>query len=377
MTWDDRATSTGYYFIDYVKKKEEGFELNDEKLRKIIIFGYKSIAKCNLSLSSINIILGGNGAGKTNFLSVFGLVKSVLNRDDCFPSPCFNSKFIFSNVCNQQNLEIKAELIFDSFSYGFRLVPDKSDENRIVVKEEYIIHSGKKYNVSDAPPEVYECLMTITKGQNWIIYHFNEMGNDAEIKKEHDISDDRILLHNGANLAPFLLRLKTQYKRYYNDIVSTVRLIFPSFDDFVFDPLVDNNESMLPKLRQIGSDDILVASQMSNGTLRFICLTALLLQPDEVQPDIIIIDEPELSLHTYTLTILAEMVKQVLHKKQLVLSTHSIELLNEFGIEDIIVADRKGAATKLRRVNQEKLKEWIDDYSVGELWQKNLLGGRN
>ena len=351
--------------------------MSDKKLRKIMISGYKSITKCNLSISPINIVLGGNGVGKTNFLSVFGLIKSVLNRDDCFPSPCFNSQFIFSNVCNQQNPEIKAELILDSFSYGFRLVPDKSDYNRIVVKEEYVIHSGRKYNVSDAPPEVYECLMSITKRQNWIIYHFNEMGNDAEIKKEHDISDDRILFHNGANLAPFLLRLKTQFKRYYNDIVSTVRLIFPSFDDFVFDPLVDNNESMLLKWRQIGSDDILVASQMSDGTLRFICLTALLLQPNELQPDIIIIDEPELSLHPYTLTILAEMIKQASYKKQLVFSTHSIELLNEFGIEDIVVADKEGAATKLNRVNQEELKEWLDDYSVGELWQKNLLGGRN
>ena len=351
--------------------------MNGENLRKIIIFGYKSIAKCNLSLSPINIVLGGNGAGKTNFLSAFGLVKSVLNRDDCFPSPCFNSKFIFSNVCNHQNPEIKAELIFDSFWYGFRLVPDKSDENRIVVKEEYIIHSGKKYNVSDAPPEVYECLIPVIKRQNWIIYHFNETSNNSEIRKEHDISDDRILLHNGANLAPFLLRLKTQYKRYYNDIVSTVRLIFPSFDNFVFDPLVDNNESMLLKWRLIGSDDILVASQMSDGTLRFICLTALLLQPDELQPDIIIIEEPELSLHPYALTILAEMIKQVSHKKQLVFSTHSIELLNEFGIEDIVVADREGAVTKLQRLNQEELKEWLDDYSVGELWRKNLLGGRN
>lgn len=125
------------------------FEMNDEKLRKIMISGYKSITKCNLSISPINIILGGNGVGKTNFLSVFGLIKSVLNRDDCFPSPCFNSKFIFSNVCNQKNPEIKAELIFDSFSYGFRIVPDKYDDNRIVVKEEYIGNTAQSDNGND------------------------------------------------------------------------------------------------------------------------------------------------------------------------------------------------------------------------------------
>ena len=350
--------------------------MNDEKLRKIIISGYKSITKCNLSISPINIVLGGNGAGKTNFLSVFGLVKSVLNRDDCFPSPCFNSKFIFSNVCNQKNPEIKTELIFDSFSYGFRLVPDKSDDKRIVVKEEYIIHSERKYNVSDAPPEVYECLIPITKGQNWIIYHFNEMGNAAEIKKEHDISDDRILLHNGANLAPFLLRLKTQYKRYYNDIVSTVRLIFPSFDDFVFDPLADNNESMLLKWRQIGSDDILVASQMSDGTLRFIYLTTLLLQPDELQPDIIIIDEPELGLHPVAVRKLAGLIKSaVLRDTQVIVATQSSELISNFEPEDVVTMTQIDGITRMDRLKREDLERWLNEYTLGDLWQQSIMEG--
>ena len=124
-------------------------------------------------------------------------------------------------------------------------------------------------------------------------------------------------------------------------------------------------------------DNIFNASQFSDGTLRFICLATLLLQPHELQPATIIVDEPELGLHPYAITIFAEMVKQLSDEKQIIISTQSVELLNEFEADDVIVVDRSENGSVFKRLNSEELEMWLEeDYSLGDLWKKNVLGGR-
>ena len=126
-----------------------------------------------------------------------------------------------------------------------------------------------------------------------------------------------------------------------------------------------------------GCGDIFNASQLSDGTLRFICLTTLLLQPHELQPATIIIDEPELGLHPYAITIFSEMVKQLSNEKQIIISTQSVELLNEFDVDDIIVVNRSESGSTFNRLDKEKLSLWLEnDYALGDLWKKNILGGR-
>ena len=113
---------------------------------------------------------------------------------------------------------------------------------------------------------------------------------------------------------------------------------------------------------------------MSDGTLRFICLAAVLLQPN--LPATIIIDEPELGLHPFAINLLASLIKRIPDDKQIIISTQSVQLMNEFSVDDIITVDRKDGKSIFKRHNSEDLKEWLDDYTVGELWEKNILGGR-
>lgn len=120
---------------------------------------------------------------------------------------------------------------------------------------------------------------------------------------------------------------------------------------------------------------------MSDGALRFICLTTLLLQPPELQPATIIIDEPELGLHPYAITLLADMIKQVAAAKQVIISTESPDLLDEFAADDVVVAgiaaDKDGnGSSVLRRLDEKELRVWLEDYSLGDLWRRNILGGR-
>ncbi|MBQ3946742.1 MAG: AAA family ATPase, partial [Alphaproteobacteria bacterium] len=211
----------------------------------------------------------------------------------------------------------------------------------------------------------------------WRVYHFHDTSRTAKVKQEHNISNNKSLMFDAANLAAFLYRLKHNYTKSYNEIVETIRLIAPYFDDFVLEPQERNAEVIVLKWHQKGCEDIFNASQLSDGTLRFICLTTLLLQPDTLQPATIIVDEPELDLHPYAITMFAEMVKQVSAQKQVIISTQSVELLNEFDVEDVVVVNKdSNGATSFRRLDEESLKIWLDDYSLGDLWQKNILGGR-
>jgi predicted ATPase len=90
----------------------------------------------------------------------------------------------------------------------------------------------------------------------------------------------------------------------------------------------------------------------------------------------VLIDEPELGLHPYAINLLAEMIKQVAETKQIIVSTQSVELLNAFEPEDIIVVEREQGATVLKRLDSEELGDWLEDYTLGELWKRNILGGR-
>ena len=182
-------------------------------------------------------------------------------------------------------------------------------------------------------------------------------------------------MYDAANLAAFLFRLKSNYKKNYDEIVRTIQLIAPYFSDFVLEPQEGNEEQIVLKWQQKGCDDIFNASQLSDGTLRFICLATLLLQPHELQPATIVVDEPELGLHPYAITIFSEMVKQLSDEKQIIISTQSVELLNEFDVEDVIVVDRGENGSEFKRLDEEELDAWLEeDYALGDLWKKNVLG---
>lgn len=353
------------------------------KLSRIILKGYKSIQNCDLKFRNINVLIGSNGAGKSNFISLFTLLHEILahNLQLAVQKNGVNSLFYNGRKFTD---EIYFEAYFDNNSYGFSLVP--TDDNRIVFKNEFFGFNGTNCFLATAHEEskwengvgnyIDFYVPKVLKKENWRVYHFHDTSNSAKVKQEHNISNNKVLLFDAANLAAFLYRLKHNYRANYNDIVETIRLIAPYFDDFVLVPNENSNEQIILKWQQKGCEDIFNVSQLSDGTLRFICLTTLLLQPSSLQPATIIVDEPELGLHPYAITIFADMVKQISNKKQIIISTQSVSLLNEFNIEDIIVVNRDKFGSAFKRLNKQEFEIWLEEYSLGDLWQKNLLGGR-
>ena len=361
--------------------------LQDDQLSRMTIEGYKSIKKCDISFGKINVLIGSNGAGKSNFISAFSFLQDILakNLQVSVAQSGVNALLYKGRKVTE---EIAFEVYFGNNSYGFNLVP--TDDNRLIFRKEFFGYHGQWENESNvargnseamwdtgAHNKIDQYVIPILKKQNWRVYHFHDTGRSAKVKQEHNISNNEVLMFDAANLAAFLYRLKGNYKKNYDEIVQTIQLIAPYFSDFVLAPKEGNEEQVVLKWQQKGCEDIFNASQLSDGTLRFICLATLLLQPHELQPATIIVDEPELGLHPYAIAIFAEMVKQLSDERQIIVSTQSVELLNEFDVECVIVVDRGENGSKFKRLNEEELEVWLEeDYALGDLWKKNLLEGR-
>jgi predicted ATPase len=165
----------------------------------------------------------------------------------------------------------------------------------------------------------------------------------------------------------------------YRRIVETIRQIAPWFGDFVLQPSEKNKRFILLNWRERGSDMVFDSQALSDGTLRAMGLVTLLLQPTEDLPSLVVIDEPELGLHPYAIVTLAALMKQAACHCQIIAATQSTALLDQFRPEDVIVVDRDDRASVFRRVpeqmSEKQLDEWLAEYSLGELWEKNVLGG--
>ena len=221
--------------------------------------------------------------------------------------------------------------------------------------------------------EASSCYAVIS---SWKVFHFHDTSDTASMKRVCAAHDNEYLRSDAGNLAAYLFKLQSENNDIYNQICKTVRLAVPFFDDFVLKPtLLSSGEEQIRLLwKQTESDYPLWPSQLSDGSIRFICLVTALLQP--CPPSTIIIDEPELGLHPYAITLLGALLRSASKRMQVIVSTQSVPLLNEFELEDLIVVEREKGCSIFERLEAEKFDIWLEDYSVGELWEKNIIGGR-
>lgn len=210
--------------------------------------------------------------------------------------------------------------------------------------------------------------------QSWRVYHFHDTSSTAAVKKFCPLHDNKILKPDASNLAAFLYVLKQKHPNSFFTLEETIKLIAPYFDRFVLEPDALNEENIRLEWREIGSDNYFNANHLSDGTLRMICLATLLLQPNA--PDTVIIDEPELGLHPYAINVLASLMKSFATNKQLIVSTQSVTLINYFEPQDIIVTDKKDGASVSGRLESGELDLWLTDYTLGDIWEKNIIGSR-
>ena len=295
---------------------------------------------------------------------------------------------------------ISMEFEFESHSpfrkgsnvYRFELSP--------TVEETFLVNEERKYVTSDWRPygspslesRLYdERQETSATGNghgvgyfvyqsiaNWIVYHFHDTSSTAPMRRSEIIEDNTKLRSNGSNIAPFLLKLKTgntfPSPAYYQDIVNAVRLVMPFFDDFRLDVLkMGEAEKVKLSWQQKGSDFPMQPYHLSDGSIRFICLATALLNP--FPPSVIVIDEPELGLHPEAIRILGELIRDAAKRTQIIVATQPPLLLDQFSIEDIVVVNRREGQSVFERLHRADFDEWLENYSVGELWSRNIIAG--
>lgn len=352
-------------------------------LRKVKIEGFKSIASAELMFGDLNVVIGANGSGKSNLIGAFRLLERVLSKNLQVFVASEPDRFLHHG--RKATPALSLDFAFDQNSYGFKL---KAVQDTLIFEYERVEYSGywsygeplavgHKESKLEEAAESYKNKIpkhVFPKVRNWVVYHFHDTSDTSPAKQTSDVDDNRFFRPNAANLPAYLYWLQERHPVQFRHIEEHVRLVAPFFDGFVLAPSKLNEKKIKLEWRQKGSDAYFDAYSLSDGTLRFICLVTLLLQPSP--PDLILLDEPELGLHPFAIRILAEMLEAASKRVQVVLATQSVTLLNNFAPNDVIVAENDGLKTTFQRLDEDKLKHWLEEFSIGELWEKNVLGGR-
>lgn len=361
-----------------------------EQLRSIEIEGFTSIRSARVELGSMNVLIGANGAGKSNFVQAFELLarisEGLLNL---FVGRNGGVSALINNGLNGQRISLKLEA--PPNSYQANLVATSNEE--LIFDDEVLTYHGtgreqpwtrsigqghKESRLTDVINEpgigpVASHIMELLQGCR--VYHFHDTSSDAPVKRLTPAADNIALHTDAGNIAAVLLRLQTSDlradKAAYRRIVGVIRLVAPFFRDFVLEP--DSTDRILLRWRRRGSEAVLSGSQMSDGTLRFVCLATLLLQPKP--PALVVLDEPELGLHPVAIRHIADLLRAASTKSQVLIATQSVTLMNQFSVEDVIVIGQREGNSVFARPNAAVLKNWLDEYSLGELWEKNIIGG--
>ncbi len=363
------------------------------KIERLTVKGFKSIREVSdFPLGDVNIIVGANGAGKSNFVQLFRMVRAMLRKDFQNFVAMHGGAVAFLHNGLKTTKTVEAEFDFGKNSYRFALTPT-ADETFTISEFKRFENYGwscygsglKESRIEDEKNDVssyygtgpgtgYYVHDAISR---WVVYHFHDTSDSAPMRQSEIVEDSAHLREDAANIAPFLKALREdgpEGRKSYCEIVEAVRLVMPFLDDFTLTP-VKFGPATKVKLtwKQKGTDYPFQPYHLSDGAIRFICLATALLQPKP--PSTIIIDEPELGLHPQAISILADLIKAAASRTQVIVATQSPLLVDQFSVGDIIVAKRKDGATVFERLNESDYSAWLEDFTLGELWTRNVIEG--
>lgn len=344
----------------------------------IEISGYKSIKSERIDLLPINLLIGANGCGKSNFISFFDFLNRLYNRNlnEYIALTGGENKILHKGQKVTDSISFKVE--FENGNNGYSANLRLGTEGLVFTEERLIYRSDRGVDISRSEREAriktsdnFRAKYVIRYLNGFRKYHFHDTSDKSPFTIHSHIENDIYYLYsNGANLAAFLYEIRESEKIVYNKIVKTIQSIAPYFLDFSFIP---NNENFLRlQWKDKYSDTVYGVTDLSDGTIRFIALTVLFMQPK--LPDTIIIDEPELGLHPSAIAKLAGMIKSVAAKGcQVIIATQSTDLISHFSPNSIITVDQIDGCSKFNRLDADKLQEWLEDYTVDDLWKRNII----
>ena len=345
-------------------------------------------------MTNLNVLIGSNGVGKSNFISFFEMAKAIFEQR--FGSYTLDKGGIDNLLYRGRKISKEIYGLMDfknTNAFFFTLKPAQSNKGYIDNTGDYFNRRGegtKDYSgqwhrtfwdsaveESNLMGKMYGRAYYLNSYlRSFTVYHFHDTSSSSPMRGQCEINDNSFLRDNGSNLAAYLYMLKQTDEKAFRLIEGTIHSIAPYFKRFNLrpDPVTPSKISL--EWEEVNSDMYLNGYSFSDGTIRFIALATLLLQSK--LPEVIIIDEPELGLHPAAINKLAALIKRASKNSQIILSTQSTNLVNCFEPENIIVVDREDEQTVFKRLNSADLSVWMDEYnySISDMWETNLIGGQ-
>lgn len=350
-------------------------------IENINIRGYKSIKQMDLNLNTINIFIGANGSGKSNFISYFNLVNSVFEQRLHNYTMQHNAEdLVYFGLKHTQ--EIKTEINCKDCQYSFSLQP-RTNGSLFLAEEKCSKRNGEvvyqKHNTEESELQRQDSVITHVMCDHlrgFKFYHFHDTSETAPLRMKSYVEDNRSLAKDGANLPSILYLLKVKYPKSFKRLEMVVQSIMPYFERFYLEPsLLDTRKIELQWIDKNSPDKYFSARDLSDGSIRFIALATLLMQPK--LPELIIIDEPELGLHPLAISKLSGLIRSASSRDcQIIIATQSAELISNFDADDIITVDKKDGASNFEHLEKKRLEKWLQEYSLGELWNKSIINGQ-
>ena len=365
------------------------------KIESIKIQGFRSLADVELTdLPNAAVLIGPNGSGKSNVFLFLEMVRQMLRyrrlgefvarlggADDQLFGGSAQTTIIYGSA------NVKTEI--GDYEYQFRLSPSFERLFLVDIESIRIIPAGSQRAFtkridnlspeSDVPhltnagyPYHDEIQDMVNLFGSLGFHQFHDTNFNSNIKKSWDVTDSVRLRPDGGNLAAVLYRLEREDRKRYDYICILINRILPTFDRF---DLEESYGKVMLRWKARDSNKTMGAHLTSDGSLRYFCLVTLLNLPEEMLPSIILLDEPELGLHPSAVGLIGAMIKRMSRKRQVIVATQSPLLVDEFTPEEIFVTELKEGRTNITRQNEEYLSVWLEEFSTGELWQKNVLGG--
>jgi predicted ATPase len=380
-------------------------------LTRLKIEGFKSIRSAELELRPLNVLIGANGSGKSNLVSFFRLLRAMREGRLQLQVGTAGGPDTLLHYGSKVTSRIGCELDWTAgdgkVQVGYRMGLTQTDAGGLVFASEHMRvpdpdhepcsgtwgpgHGESAFasvrGTGPAPAGGWDTKASLGHEPDQLVlrafadafaagcFHFNDTTATSPMLRQVYIHDNVELHGDAGNLAAFLYMLRETQQAYYRRILDMIRLAAPFLDDFIIEPLELNPNNVMLNWRARSHDYFFGPHQLSDGTLRFIALATLLLQPEDRLPKLIVIDEPELGLHPFAISTLAGMLGAASQHVQVIVATQSAALVDEFEPEDILVAEHRDGESVFGPLNAEDLAGWLERYTLGELWEKNVLGG--
>ena len=385
-------------------------------IESVRIRGFRSLADVEISgLPRAAVLIGANGSGKSNFIRFFEMLSWMIKSrklGEFIVSHGGADDQLFGGNRVTPRMEATIRLRTGGGTNDYRFALSHAHPDRIFFSEESLRYSASAYPTEakwqhlgsghqeaiivemaqSGRQNVLE--MESTRGEfnefldvnrttarvitnllrNCAVFHFHDTSDKSRIKTRWDATDNNHLRSHGGNLAAVLRRLEREDVRRYEMICRHIGRILPVFDRFAIE---ESYGKVYLRWKAKWTDKTFGAHLTSDGSLRFFALVTLLNLPPEMLPDVLLLDEPELGLHPMAVTLIGGMIKAVAAKRQVIVATQSPLLVDAFDLDEVVVLELQEGRTELSKLSPENYRVWLDDrFTPGDLWLKNLIGGR-